>query len=188
MAKKTGEAFNINRLFQGFRNGDKTAEKELLGHLTVSFRIFAKQRIRDEYDSEDVVQETLVTIMEKSRDIEIETSFAAWAYKILQNKIMNYVSSKQNRKRLSENPGAEFKNTGTPHRDVELSLRLRECFRKINKQNPHHARILNLKYQGFSVQEICRIMKITPNNMYVKLFRARAALEQCLKEGDSDNE
>ncbi len=180
--------FNINKLYGDFLNGEKSAENKLLNHLTVSFRLFTKHKIWDEHDSEEIVQDALMTIIGKSRDIEFETSFAVWAYRVLQNKILNYISTKQTRKRLTEQYGSYDNTSSYQCPDIELKIRLRECFNKISNINSDHARILNLKYQGYSTEEICQTMKITPNNMYVKLSRARAALEICLKEGDNKNE
>ncbi|MCP4704969.1 MAG: sigma-70 family RNA polymerase sigma factor [candidate division Zixibacteria bacterium] len=188
MSEKTGAAFNINILYADFLNGDKTAENKLLSHLTVSFRLFTKHKIWDEHDSEEIVQDALMTIIDKCRKIEFEASFAVWAYRVLNNKIMNYVTTKQTRKRLTEQHGSFNNRPSYQCHNVELKIRLKECFNKINKINSDHARILNLKYQGYSTDEICKILKITRNNMYVKLSRARTALEICLKKGDNDNE
>jgi len=176
--------FNLNKLYNDFINGEKDAEGKLLHHLTVSFRLFAKHKIWNEHDSEEIVQDALMIIIGKCKDIKFETSFAVWAYRVLQNKILNHISTRQTRKRLTDQYGSYDNSLSYHCPDIELKIRLKECFNKISKINSDHARILNLKYQGFTSDEICRTMKITKNNMYVKLSRARTALEICLKEGD----
>jgi DNA-directed RNA polymerase specialized sigma24 family protein len=61
--------------------------------------------------------------------------------------------------------------------------RLLTCLKKINKINSAHARILNLHHLGFSTAEICRKFGWTHNNFYIRLFKARALLHDCLEKG-----
>ena len=102
MAKSQGTAFSINTLYQNARDGDRSAERELLKHLDVSFRLFAQRRVWNEQDAEEVVQEALLTISTNYGSMEFETSFAAWAYKVLQNKILDHVKKKRTRQALAD--------------------------------------------------------------------------------------
>ncbi len=188
MTGQDDSKFSIDKLYKDFLNGDKFAEKELLEHLTVSFRLFAKHKIWDKHDSEEIVQDALMTIIDKCRDIEFETSFTVWAYHVLRNKLMNYMVTKNTRKRLLEQHGPREDKPDYQCPNPDIRTRLIDCFKKIGRGNIQHARILNLKYQGYTTEEICKMMKITRNNMYVILSRARTALEICLKKGDSGDE
>jgi DNA-directed RNA polymerase specialized sigma24 family protein len=67
-----------------------------------------------------------------------------------------------------------------------LEPRLLDCLRKLHAVNKRHARLVNLCYQGYSVDEICRKMNLTRTNLYTILSRARTALQVCLDEGDID--
>jgi RNA polymerase sigma-70 factor (ECF subfamily) len=186
MSSKPLSALSINSLYGRAAEGDPAAEKELLEHLTVSFRLFAQHRIWDEHDAEEVVQDALVTITSKYRGIEFETSFSAWAYRVLNNKILDFVKKKQARRNLMDRLQDETGHDVTWQPDPELKARLIGCFRRLHEGNQRHARILNLHYQGYDTAEICRRLKITQNHLYVLLSRARAALEACLKRGDQD--
>lgn len=187
MTNESKQQFSIDILFKAYLAGDREAEKELFEHLTVSFRLFARHKIWDRHDAEDIVQDSLVTIINKCRDIKFETSFAVWAYQVLRYKLMNFVGTKITRKTLMERELGNTDRIDPYHFDPELRTRLVDCFRNISKSNIQHARVLNLRYQGYTSDEICRIMNITRNNMYVILSRARAALELCLKKGDADD-
>jgi RNA polymerase sigma-70 factor (ECF subfamily) len=68
-----------------------------------------------------------------------------------------------------------------------LASKLMECFKKLVNSNQKYARVLNLRYQGYSSDEVSQRLEIDVNNLYIILHRARKALLSCLKEeGDSD--
>ena len=186
MSNDSNTVFNINTLCFRAQAGDRDAETELLQHLTVSFRLFAQQRIWNQQDAEEIVQDTLVTIVAKFKDIEFETSFAAWAYKVLNNKLLDNMKKKGTHKRLIEQMSYHNESTRSESSDPELTRRLLDCFRNMSKTNNRHARILNLHYQGHTTREICDKLRLTENHFYVLLSRARVALEACLEKGNHE--
>ena len=81
---------NINELHKRIGAGDPEAEERLFESLSARFRMFARQRVKDKEDAEEIVQDALTTIVQKYRGIEFETSFAAWAHKVLEYKILDH--------------------------------------------------------------------------------------------------
>ena len=175
---------NINELYDIARNGDRDSENQLFKSLTESFRLFTQQRIWNEQDAEEIVQDTLVTVAEKYGDIQFEVSFAAWAYRVLENKILNYYRGKHYQEsRFSwAQDGSQERSSGVS--DPFLKRQLLDCLEKINRVHPRHARILNLRYQGYSADEVCEKLAISRNNLYILLCRARSMLKLCLEKGD----
>jgi len=176
----------IGELYSRAIGGDTSAEKQLYQDLLVSFRVIVQRRIWDKLDGEEIVQDALMTIFKKSREINIESSFAGWAHQVLHNKILDYIKLKQLRKRkMDEYISAEGEPI-TPAPDPMLRDRIKKCFGEMNKSHKQHARILDLHFQGYSTDEICQSLNITRNNLYVILSRARAMLEACLNQEDGD--
>ncbi len=135
-------------------------------------------------DCEEIVQDALTTIAEKYRQVQIESSFAGWAYKVLNNKVLDYYKSKRVRSaRTTPLEVAEPDLIGAAT-DPQLKTRLLDCLRKIHGANSFHARALNLHYQGYNTEEICAKLGIASNNFYVMLSRARTMLRVCLEKGD----
>jgi len=184
MSQDKDTEFNLTKLFLAARHGDRGAENELLSHLTVSFRLLAKRKVGDKADAEELVQETLMTVIAKHKDIAADSNFAAWAYSILKNKILNHFKTRQTRQRLRERHVEYFTPGIVRPSDIEFTDRLIDCFRRLNERNNRHARILNLHYQGYDTDEICTKMKLTRNHLYVLLSRARRELEICLDNKD----
>jgi RNA polymerase sigma factor (sigma-70 family) len=148
------------------------------------FERFAKQRVWDNNEVDDIVQSAMEVIAREFRSIEINVSFTAWAYKVLENKMLNYFSSRtRERSRfepLSGNGGQE----SSYKQDPILKSKLLNCLKKLNKINNRHARILNMRYQGYNTGEICEKLGLSRNGVYILLSRARKMLETCLKTGE----
>lgn len=173
---------NINALHSDLISEEGASENELFEYLTVSFRLFAQQRIWNEQDSEEIVQDALMTIAKKYREIEFTTSFAAWAYKVLNHKMLDYYKAK----RVRVDAHTRIVDEGNPDMsskpDSALKRQLLKCLRKMRGR---HARVLNLHYQGYSTDEICDKLDLKPGNFYVVLSRARSMLELCLEKRDA---
>jgi len=174
---------DINSLQNTARTGDRLAENQLFEYLLARFRLFAQRKLVDREDSEEVVQDALKTVFEKYRDIDFEISFVAWAYRILDNKILSFHRTRKRRREHQEDLAREAVSAQTSP-DSDLESRLLDCLRKLNEVNGRHARILVYKYQGYSVVEICDRLGLTRTNLYTLLSRARSLLERCLEKGD----
>ena len=171
---------DFNELYNAAKNGDTAAEKSLFSRLSVSFCAITQRRIWNQEDGEEVAQEALMTVLEKYRSADIETTFAGWAHTVLKNKILDYIKVKEGRSRLMNKYVEERKHQAEPPDDIGLVERIKRCFFEIHQTHRQHARILNLQFHGFSTEEICTSLRITRNNYYVSLSRARAMLEKCL--------
>jgi RNA polymerase sigma-70 factor (ECF subfamily) len=184
--KSQGTVLDINELYHAAERGDSDGERQLFHELLIRFRIFALQRVWDDNDAEDVLQEALATISREFRQITIETSFAAWAYRVLDNKIMAYLKTKKRLAgRYEHLNGTEGNQAGvSDSQDPELKRRLLACIKKVGAKNAKYVRALNLHCQGYDTEEICRRLDITSSNFYAIMSRARSLLELCLETGD----
>ena len=174
---------NLNDLYNSARSGQSTAEENLFRNLSVRLRVIANHKIWDENDAEDVAQEALAYIAREYREIEIRTSFAAWAAKVLDNRVLSYIKAKRAQKERVEALPDTDQHAAIPECDAELKVTLLDCLKKIAQANPRYARIINLHYQGYTTDEVCGRLNMTPNNSYVALSRARSMLTECLEKG-----
>lgn len=176
---------DLNQLCMRAQQGDKTAENRLFQNLFERFRLAAGYRIRNKEETEEVCQNAMKTIIEKYREIDFEGGFAAWAYKVLDNKVRKSFELRE-RKRRRETELPDDRDDILPASDdctSDLRRKLLECLKEINRVNSRFARVIVLQFQGFKVDEICKKMKITRNNLYVLLSRSRSLLKQCLETG-----
>jgi RNA polymerase sigma-70 factor (ECF subfamily) len=173
----------INALYDSARSGDKSAEDDLFQELTVRFGLIAHQRIHGGADADDVVQNSLMTIAREYKQIDFQVSFSAWAHKVLDNRILAHYKER----RSHGGPPATLSDVvGQPRTwtaDPTLESRLLGCLQEISAHDRRYARILNLHYQGYTTEEVCKKLKVSQEHSYVMLFRARSRLEKCLEEG-----
>ena len=178
---------DINFLYSQVREGNAAKEKQLFQLLSEKFLYFALHRIWDKADAQEIVQDALMTVYREYAKVEFAVSFAAWAYKILNNRILDYIQTKK-RQGLLMNRAIQDNSIPRPAyltEDLELKRRLLFCLEKIGRGNIRYARIVNLHYQGFSTTEICEKLKLTQSTFYTSLFRARSLLISCLENGDT---
>ncbi len=175
---------NINELHEAVMAGAKDAEEQLFKKLNEAFLFFLEQRVLDRADAEEVVQEALMLISNKYRDISFEKSFSAWAYNVLENILKHYYRSKKTRRIRKEQLMSNNDQDRVAYHNPELKRRLEHCLKKINESNNRYARILNLRYQGYSTEEIGGKLGVSSVNVLVILSRARSMLKHCLEEGN----
>jgi RNA polymerase sigma-70 factor (ECF subfamily) len=146
--------------------------------------MFVQNRIWDEQDVEDLVQDTLMTINKKYKSIDSEANFAAWAYKVLKNNLLYYFRT---RKYQSSRESDEIDGTDPPspwHSDPLLETRIKDCLGKISRAKVRYVQVLDLHYQGYTVSEVCEKLNLTANALYIAISRARSLLKLCLEKGD----
>jgi RNA polymerase sigma factor (sigma-70 family) len=179
---------NTNDIFKLARNGDKEAEKLLFIKLRERFSFITQQRVEDNQDIEDIVQDSLMVIARKYIDIDFLSSFSAWARQVLENNILNFhrTRARRGRKMIKFLEQEKLKIQDMPN--PEIKRRLLDCLKKLNESNIRHARILNFVHQGFKIEQICKKLNISKNATYVLLSRARDALRICMKNGIKKNE
>ena len=154
---------DINKLQEVARTGDRAAEEELFGILLARFRLFARLRIRATADAEEVVQDALKVIFEKYRSTEFETSFTAWAYQVMKNRLLTHVTTAGRRDKRQTDIDAMPQEPSVNQPDKDLERRLLFCLEKVNRAHSRHARILNLHYQGYAQADICDAARPDPN-------------------------
>jgi RNA polymerase sigma factor (sigma-70 family) len=175
----------IEALAKCAQQGQKKAEEELFGLLLARFRLFVRQRIWNENEREEVVQEALAAIFREYKTMTYSSSFGAWAYRVLDNRILGYIQTKRRQGERFDKTSADGvdMNSAAASVDPGLKLRLLSCLREIGIRNMQYTRVLNFQYQGYTTAEICQKLGLTRANLYSVLSRARSLLQACLERG-----
>jgi len=177
---------DTNELFRRARNGDSSAEAALFEKLSVRFRYFARHRIGDVEDAKEVAQEALLAVSRDYGSLSLSSNFVAWANQVIKVRILGFYRRDGIRKEKLEQLRRRSQDYGSrPQPDPALIDSLRKCLAEIFRRHDRYARILNLHYQGYAVDEICGRLKISRDNFYVILHRARVLLEACLERRDT---
>jgi RNA polymerase sigma factor (sigma-70 family) len=177
------KAADLNTLFEHARSGDSAAESELFSYLLERFRYLAALRIWDPMDVEEVVQGAMLIICREYKTLEITASFAAWAHKVLDNRIRTHVRSMRGHERRIDSNTEMVEACQATAEDLDLRRRLIDCLRMICRANRQFARVLNFHSQGYQTEEVCERLRLPKNSYYSLLRRGRMMLSKCLESG-----
>jgi RNA polymerase sigma-70 factor (ECF subfamily) len=172
----------LNELYEAALSGDAAEEKALFDKLAVRLRVLAERRIGNRQDCDEVVQEALSIVWRKFRQTEITESFAGWARRILINEVLRYYRDRATRERYVESTGDVDLFCESGPVDHELRDLLQRCLARLCQVNRRYAKVLHMKHNGYSHDEICSELDITYGNLCVILSRARSLLKKCMEK------
>ena len=162
---------------------------------------YALMRVRDSAIAEDILQETLLAAFSSSQSHAGLSSERSWLVGIMKHKVVDYFRriSRTAQLNLSDDDPDYFETSG-PSRGywrenqtplnwsvaAATSLESREfweTFERCLSQLPKQMSIAFAlrEFDGLSSTEICEILNITPNNLWVLLHRSRSKLRRLLE-------
>lgn len=171
------------------QGGDLAAYEELLrAHQQRVFGIVGGILRRRE-DIEDVAQQVLIKAYFSLKRFDLRSAFGTWLYKIAVNECWDYLRKKRVRRlvyeadlseeqvrRLETLPDQE--GTQKPREDAGRRAEQRDLLERLLKELDEKDRLMLVmkEVEGFSVEEIGRVLDLNVNTVKVRLFRARGRL------------
>ncbi|MBN1568422.1 MAG: RNA polymerase sigma factor [Acidobacteria bacterium] len=142
-------------------------------------------RIYNENDAEDVVQETLLTMISKQRGMTLEKSRLAWSLGILRNKVGNYYRKAQRYTPLTEQEANALQGLMIASPEAKIfQEELKTIVNGILSQFPPPQRhAMELMFDGFNAGEIAK--QLHPEryqNVINSLYRGRKKIARALEK------
>ena len=140
-------------------------------------------------DTDDILQQVAVAIVQDYDRYDKERSFVAWAIGIAKNKILMY-----RRQKAREQSGLDVETMKAVAKVYErdsaefddMRKALRTC---IKKAKVRWQRILEMRYsRGLSTTRIAEQLGMTQNAIFITLHRIRLALRDCIMREMSTKE
>ncbi len=161
---------------------------------------FSVVRVGDRAVAEDLVQETLLSAFEAREQFHGLSSEKTWLIGILKHKIADYFRRTSREIQAADEAGQRSgdeieifdrrghwktgpeKWKGTPEKileDKEFWKVLHHC---LDGLSPNAKRAFVLReMDGMESGEICKVLGISPTNLWVTLHRARSSLRRCME-------
>lgn len=151
-----------------------------------AFRAFLRRRLADDVLVEDVLQQSLMKAVERGVELKKRESAVSWFYRILRNAVTDYYRSRAADDRKTEGLLREMVVSGddrTPALD-EVRPTVCACLGTLLKgMRPAYADLIRrVDLEGESSAAIAKELRVTPNNLTVRLHRARQALKTNLEQ------
>ncbi len=160
---------------------------------------FAILQLRNDAAAEDVVQDTLIAVLEKPEQFAGQSSLRTYITGILKHKIIDVLRTAKRVRQFDVEDGqseddvidALFKPDGhtidMPRAwgDPDATLEQKDFFRVmeicLEKLPAKTARIFMMReWLELDTEEICKELGISTSNAWVMLYRARLKLRECL--------
>lgn len=146
---------------------------------------FARWLTQDTAEAEDLVQETYAKALRGFAAFQLGTNFRAWMYRILRN---SFLSSRAGLKSTVPLDAEEHENALPVENATPESIMIGEANRETVQQAldelPVHFReiLLLCEVEEMSYQEIAETLAIPAGTVMSRLFRARKALRDLLRQ------
>jgi RNA polymerase sigma-70 factor, ECF subfamily len=165
---------------------------------------YAYLRLRNRDAAEDLVQETLLAALQGRASFAGNSSERSWLIGILKHKLIDYWRRRARQpaldgttsgddsaddimERLFDNQAREhWRSAPSPWRDPDAALEQQQFWAVFSQclgaLPPAQARAFGLcEIDGLDGNEACKVLRVTPTNLWVMLHRARLRLRQCLE-------
>ena len=174
---------------------EKTSDDSIavLGDLThrlleqePAFRAFLRKRISDDAVTEDLLQQSLMKAVERGHELKKRDSAVSWFYRILRNAVTDYYRSHAADHRKLVGLRQEMIAAGDDKMPALDELRPAICTcldPLLKKMRPAYAHLIErIDLRGELPADVAKEMKLTTNNLTVRLHRARQALRASLEQ------
>jgi len=172
--------------------GDVNAFEQLLeGYQRRIFNI-AFHMVNNYEDAGDLVQEVLIRIYKSIGGFKEQASFSTWVYRITTNVCLDDIRKKKRRKVISLDEEIKFddgelvrqikSDDPSPEDQAEKNEFKKSVNRAINRLSEEHRLVIVLRdIQGFSYEEIAKVLKCPEGTVKSRINRARQNLKNVLK-------
>ncbi len=166
-------------LLEGCRAGDLRAFEELYERQATRMKSIARNLLHDVADAEDAVQEAFLKIYRGAKTFRGGAAFSTWAYRVLVNTCYDSLRRRGSRPAGPSLDAADATPLAAPAgADHPLRLALETAVGRLNPK--HRAVFLLFEVEGFSHNEISRILGIPEGTSKTFLFGAKKKLQRWL--------
>ncbi|SDI47278.1 RNA polymerase sigma-70 factor, ECF subfamily [Pseudobutyrivibrio sp. 49] len=157
---------DINELIVRAKRRDKDAFTELINrHMQDMYKVALAILMNDE-DVADAIQETILNCWEKIDTLRFNKYFKTWLTKILMNNCYDIIRNGQNQ--------AEIHEWDEPTYEDDCNLELKEALSKLEEK--YRVIIVLFYWQGYSIDEISKVLELPANTVKTRLKRGRERL------------
>ena len=144
---------------------------------------FALRFLRDEEEAKDIVQEAMIRVWKKKEDMDTYLNMEAWCMTIVRNLSLDRIKSKQFNSESLDQTYDLSDRTISPDKSTEIEDTMENIHHFIANLPDKQRQIIQLRdIEGFSYQEIGKILNLDANNVKVNLFRARKSVRENLQK------
>lgn len=153
-------------------NIDKTLFKQYAAKFQPTVFRLAYSYVKNRADAEDITQEVFLKLYNSSESFSADENAKAWLICVTANTAKNHLTSAWIKRKITLTEDILLKN----EKDYEL-------LDMLNSLNVNYRTVIYLHYyEGYSVAEIAKMLKISESNVKARLKRGRDKLKSILEK------
>ena len=165
--------------------GENNAYAELVDRYKQMVYTLAYKIVKNREDAEEVAQDTFVKAYNALNDFKGDSKFSTWLYKIAYYRSLDYLNKNKRRVETTKIDISEEYNIASLDDALdalEAKDRTEIIKHAIQKLPGEDSVLITLYYfETLSMNEISKVMGISPNTIKVRLFRGRKRLAKILE-------
>jgi RNA polymerase sigma-70 factor (ECF subfamily) len=159
--------------------GDKDAFEELIERYERPLRYFINRLLDNSELTEDIYQDTWLTVIRRIHGLREIDAFPAWLYRIARNKVYQQLRKKRNVSGLDENIAVED-NAEDDVFSPEDAAKVHKCLKELP---PEYREVLMLRFlEQMSYQQISQVLNCKLGTVRSRLYYAKIALKKELEK------
>jgi RNA polymerase sigma-70 factor (ECF subfamily) len=185
--KQTADDFG---LVEAFRRGDEKAFEEIVRRYQHQVANIIYLTLGSKEEVEDLSQEVFIRVYKSLARFEFDASLYSWIYRIAVNLCIDEIRRRKIRKAVSleffseqklekEKRSKELVTAADPLLAKEKQEVIVDALQKLSTN--HRTVLLLREYEDLSYGEIARTLRISPQAVKSRIFRAREELRKLLK-------
>lgn len=165
--------------------GDTAAFSILVDQYKTLVFTLALRMLKNREEAEEIAQDTFIKIFKSLSKFKGDAKLSSWIYRVTYNTCLDSLKKRKkeyNTVAIDEYTEHQVKTVDNALDKLEASERkqaIKECIERLPGEDSF---LMTLYYfEELSLEEISKIVELTPNNVKVKLFRSRKKLATILK-------
>jgi RNA polymerase sigma factor (sigma-70 family) len=144
----------------------------------------ARRRVPEDV-VKDIVQDTLLILLEKLPDLDSDTEILPYTFIILRKVIGNYYHRERSLGKIRLDKSNE--TYSNPADDMDSQIYFNQIMEKCEKLNGDYSEIMKLVIEGYSTNEIADKMGCTSKQvLYNRIHRSRKLIKLIISEDEPD--
>ncbi len=168
------------------REGDTNAFAVLVNRYKDMVFTLSLKMLKDREEAEEVAQDTFLKLFKSLSKFNRESKFSTWIYKVAFNTCLDRLKKNKRLQPVSgldeftEQEAISLMNVLDSIEEKERTQMIQDCLQELPGEDNF---LLTLYYfEEQSLEEIAKIIGITPNNVKIRLYRNRKKLASLLAE------
>jgi len=155
--------------------GDKDAFAELIERYQAPLRYFISRLSANPEMTEDIFQDTWLTVIRRIHSLKKIDAFSTWLYRIARNKVYQQLRRKKKLAELDENIAVP-NNTENDVFSPEDAAKIHRCLKELR---PEHKEVLMLRFlEQMSYEQISQVINCRLGTVKSRIHYAKLALKK----------